>query len=313
MVKSLRNTLIALCAALTLNTVLAQQPITDQLPKDAKFDARITIDLPPGLDLETYITELAGTVGLQPVVEGIPQRAVNYPFENVKFRDVWNVILAVNNLEYQLIGNVVVIAPSQTMAQYKALTASKTSPIPTVAERTRVNLDYSEGKPLEEVIRDLTKLAKLQVVVENLPRRNVTYNLKGLILRDAWNIVIGLSGLDGYAITSDVLLIAPKDYVARLRPAPAEPTTKTTETAPPISGAPKTELEAFVDALKLEFVGASSGAITKGYFRSSRGLLSVEQGTELFKDAKVVLRSVSSTEAVLVMGDKTITLKLQKR
>jgi hypothetical protein len=313
MVKSLKSILIALCAAASFSTALAQQPLADQLPKDAKFDARITIDLPAGLDLETYIKELAGTVGLQPVAESIPQRAVNYPFENVKFRDVWNVILAVNNLEYRLIGNSVIIAPTQTMAQYKAIAASKTSPIPTAAERTRVNFDYSEGKPLEEAVRDLSKLAKLQVVVENLPGRNITYNLKGMTLRDAWNVVVGLSGLDAYAITPDVLVIAPVDYVARLRPAPAEPATKTTETAPPTSGAPKTELEAFVDSLKLEFVGASSGAITKGYFRSSRGLLSVEQGTELFKDAKVVLRTVSSTEAILAMGDKTITLKLQKR
>ncbi len=313
MVKSLRNILIALCAAASFNTAFAQQPVADQLPKEAKFDARITIDLPAGLDLETYIKELAGTVGLQSVVESIPQRPVNYPFENVKFRDVWNVILAVNNLEYQLIGNVVIIAPSQTMAQYKALNASRTSPIPTAAERTRVNFDYSEGKPLEDAVRDLSKLAKLQVVVENLPGRNITYNLKGMTLRDAWNVVIGLSGLDGYAITPDVLVIAPVDYVARLRPAPAEPTTKTTETAATASSAPKTELEAFIDTLKLEYVGASSGAITKGYFRSSRGLLSVEQGTELFKDAKVVLRSVTATEAVLALGDKIITLKLQKR
>ncbi len=291
---------------------LAQQPYDDRLPKEARFDQRVTVNLPAGIDLNTYIKELAGTIGLQPILENVPQQAVNYPLNDVKFRDAWNVTMALGNFDYELLEkNVMVVSNKESIERLRVLNASPAT-LPTTASAAPVSLNFSGGKTLEAAVREVVALAKLQVIPVNIPNRNIDYNLKGLPLRLAWNVLLALGSLDYYIVSNDIVTVGSSASIDLLRPKP-EPVV----VVPPVVVAPpvivRPELEVFVDTQKVQFVGfVLSSAVRKAVFRTSQGIAVVEVGSAIFKDSKVTLRSFSETEAVLALGEQTITIKLQK-
>jgi hypothetical protein len=302
--------LLAMALWLGASVGLAQQPYDDRLPKEARFDQRVTVNLPSGIDLNTYIKELAGTIGLQPVLENVPQIAVNYPLNDVKFRDAWNVTMALGNFDYELLNNnVMVVSNKESIERLRVLNASPAS-LPTSTPNALLSLNFTAGKTLEGAVRDVVALAKLQVIPVNIPNRNIDYNLRGLPLRLAWNVLLALGALDYYIVSNDIVTVGASSAIDLLRPKPVV-VPPPVVVAPPVAVRP--ELEVFVETQKVEFVGfVLSSEVRKAVFRTANGIQVVTVGSSLFKDSKVVLRSFSETEAVLALGDQTITLKLQK-
>jgi hypothetical protein len=301
--------LLAMVLWIGASVGLAQQPYDDRLPKEARFDQRVTVNLPAGIDLNTYIKELAGTIGLQPILENVPQLAVNYPLNDVKFRDAWNVTMALGNFDYELLNNnVMVVSNKESIERLRVLNASPAS-LPTSTPNALLALNFTAGKTLEGAVRDVVALAKLQVIPVNIPNRNIDYNLRGLPLRLAWNVLLALGALDYYIVSNDIVTVGASAAIDLLRPKPA--VVVPVVIAPPVAVRP--ELEVFVDTQKVEFVGfVLSSEVRKAVFRTAQGIKVVAIGGSLVKDSKVVLRSFSETEAVLALGDQTITLKLQK-
>jgi hypothetical protein len=302
--------LLALVLWLGVNVGVAQQSYADKLPKDARFDQRVTVNLPNGIDLNTYIKELASTVGLQPILENVPRQPVNYPLTDVKFRDAWNVTMALGNFDFELLEkNVIVVSTPAQMARLRALNASGAT-LPASNVNAAVTLNFSNGRSLEEAVRAAIGVAKLQMVPVNIPSRSIDYNLSGLPLKMAWNILLALGNLDYYIVSNDIVTVGASASIDLLRPKP-EPKVEPVVVAPPVAVRP--ELEVFVETQKVEYVGfVLSSAVRKAVFRTSQGIQVVEVGAPVFKDSKVILRAFNENEAVLGLGDQNLTLKIQK-
>jgi hypothetical protein len=302
--------LLALVVWLGANVGVAQQSYADKLPKDARFDQRVTVNLPNGIDLNTYVKELAGTVGLQPILENVPRQSVNYPLTDVKFRDAWNVTMALGNFDFELLEkNVIVVSTPEQIKRLRALNAS-TNTLPASNANAAVTLNFSNGRSLEDAVRAAIGVAKLQVVPVNIPNRAVDYNLNGLPLKTAWNVLLALGDLDYYIVSNDIVTVGASASIDLLRPKP-EPKVEPVVVAPPVAVRP--ELEVFVDTQKVQYVGfVLSSAVRKAVFRTAQGIQVVEVGATIFKDSKVILRTFNENEAVLGLGDQNLTLKIQK-
>ena len=108
------------------------QSSATKLPSDARFDTPITIDMPSsGLPLEMYLRALASTVKLTLVTEAIPSRVVNYEFKGQTFRQVWELVIALNQLDFLLQpGDVIVVGPPAVINLLRPKAPEVTPPPP---------------------------------------------------------------------------------------------------------------------------------------------------------------------------------------
>ena len=92
---------------------LSPLPDTEQFSKKIDFRTR-----PAGESLDALVQILARSVGLSAVTQGIPNTVVRYDFGEPKpFREVWDIVLTLNGLEYVLRDNgIVVVGPAATLA-----------------------------------------------------------------------------------------------------------------------------------------------------------------------------------------------------
>jgi len=81
------------------------------LPQDDRFDTSISLTTSVGGEsLSAIITAIASSVGLTPVLEGVPEELVSYDIADPKpFRQIWNLVLSLNNLDYRLLDNDIVV------------------------------------------------------------------------------------------------------------------------------------------------------------------------------------------------------------
>jgi type II secretory pathway component GspD/PulD (secretin) len=128
----LRNVLLVALFALSslFGSAFAQRSTTDRFPADARFDQLVTVDLPAsGMDLAQYLRELASLVKLQATAEGIAAKTVSYNFKSIPFRQVWNIVVSLNNLDYELLPNdVVVVGPPEVVAKFRVAAPVQTTP-----------------------------------------------------------------------------------------------------------------------------------------------------------------------------------------
>lgn len=114
-------TLLALLLSILLGTALAQP-----LPDDERFDTPVTLETGiDGLPLSSTLQLLAASAGLNPVLESIPDVTVNYNIPDQRpFRQVWNLVLGLQELEYLLLDDdIVVVAPANVLAGINRETA----------------------------------------------------------------------------------------------------------------------------------------------------------------------------------------------
>lgn len=129
----------------TASVQLAPLPNTEQFNKKIDFRTR-----PAGESLDALIQILARSVGLSAITQGIPEDAVvRYDLGEPKpFRQVWDIVLTLNGLEYVLRGdNIVVVGPPEALA---GLQPKQNNREPSVAVTYRVNSTPSELRVLLE-------------------------------------------------------------------------------------------------------------------------------------------------------------------
>ncbi|MEM6428252.1 MAG: secretin N-terminal domain-containing protein [Deinococcota bacterium] len=106
--KRLTLTAVLICC---LGASLANAQRLAALPNDSRFDTPITLTTALGGEsLGAIITAIANSVGLTPVLEDVPDELVNYEIIDPKpFRQIWNLVLSLNGLDYQLLPNDIVV------------------------------------------------------------------------------------------------------------------------------------------------------------------------------------------------------------
>lgn len=101
------------------------------LPTDPRFDQPVTFATgSAGEELRAMLIALARTVGLTPVVDDVdPNRTIVYDIGDAKpFRQVWSLVLTLNDLDYELLDNDIVVIGSPT-----SLARLRSSPVETAA------------------------------------------------------------------------------------------------------------------------------------------------------------------------------------
>ena len=97
----------------TMAVATAQGTLTP-LPPDARFDAPVEFSTGSnGEQLAVMITALARAIGFTAVTDDVPTTTIVYDIGDPKpFRQVWNLVLTLNDLDYLLLDNdIVVVGP----------------------------------------------------------------------------------------------------------------------------------------------------------------------------------------------------------
>ena len=129
---------------LALLTVTAAQGNLQPLPADARFDQPVEfITGITGESLPAMINGLAQSIGLTAITDDVPPVTIVYDIGEPKpFRQVWNIVLTLNDLDYVLLENdVVVVGTPESVARLRAPAA------PVVDETVA---EAAEPEPLEQ-------------------------------------------------------------------------------------------------------------------------------------------------------------------
>lgn len=152
------------CLALAVASAALAQPAA--LPADPRFDQPVAFSTGmSGESLAAMVTALARSIGLTPVLDDFLDKTIVYDIGEPKpFRQVWELVLTLNDLDYLLQANdVVVVGTSTSLARLRApAVAAPTSDEPVVQRFYRVNND------VEQVVAILRR-AVGGVEVEALP------------------------------------------------------------------------------------------------------------------------------------------------
>ena len=124
-----RNVLLVALFALSSLCAPAMAQSNDRFPNDPRFNQLVTVDIPSsGMDLAQYLRELASLVKLQATTESIPAKTATYNFKAIPFRQVWSLVISLNNLDYELLPNdVIVVGPPEVVAKFRPAAPVQTS------------------------------------------------------------------------------------------------------------------------------------------------------------------------------------------
>jgi len=154
---------------LTFVVLLGSAPVLAQpadLPADARFDQAVAFSTGmSGESLGAMLTALARSVGLTPVVDDVPDKVIVYDIGEPKpFRQVWSLILTLNDLDYLLQPNdIVVLGTAGSLARLRG------APVATVeVGEPRVQRFYRVNNAVDQVVQ-LLRLAVPEITVDGLP------------------------------------------------------------------------------------------------------------------------------------------------
>jgi type II secretory pathway component GspD/PulD (secretin) len=142
-----RNLLLTLLATAVLGMAFAQPA---PLPPDERFDQPVEFKTDSdGESLSSMVAALARGIGLTPIVEQVPNAPVIYDIGDPKpFRQVWDIVLTLNDLDYRLLENdVVVVGPT---AAISAL-GRQPGPEPQVDGKPRVQRFYRVNNDANDI------------------------------------------------------------------------------------------------------------------------------------------------------------------
>jgi type II secretory pathway component GspD/PulD (secretin) len=158
------TTLLPLIALGALLASALAQPAP--LPDDPRFDQPVAFSTgPEGESLAAMVAALARSVGLTPVVDDVPDDTLRYDIGDPKpFRQVWDLVLRLNDLTYALQPNdVVVVGTEEALASFlEPPAAPPEEPEPVSRRFYEVN-----GEPKD--VADLVEAAVPAVDAEVLP------------------------------------------------------------------------------------------------------------------------------------------------
>jgi type II secretory pathway component GspD/PulD (secretin) len=153
--------------ALVLSVASAQLA---PLPDEPQFNQPVEFSTQSGGEsLRSMIVALARAIDLTPIVESVPDVTITYDIGEPKpFRQVWNIVLTLNDLDYVLLENgVVVVGPTDQIAGLREApavepVAEEPTAEPTVQQFYRVNNDPDQ-------VVGIVQRAVPEVSVEALP------------------------------------------------------------------------------------------------------------------------------------------------
>lgn len=113
--------ILATLSVLLLGVTLAQ--IGSLSPDDTRFNEAVPLVTQDGGEsLQSMIEALAISVGLTPIVNEVPNEPVYYGIDDpIPFRQVWDIVIADNNLDYVLLENdVIFVGTSAAVSDFRA-------------------------------------------------------------------------------------------------------------------------------------------------------------------------------------------------
>lgn len=141
-----------------------------KLPTDARFNVPVTIEMPSsGLKLETYLRALATSVKLSVIAQGIPDTTVNYDFAGKPFRQVWELVIALNQLDFELQPNdVIIVGPPSVISLLRPAPTTPPPPAQVQPETPKERRAYLVKSDLG-TIQDLLKKEFPSTTITALP------------------------------------------------------------------------------------------------------------------------------------------------
>ena len=118
----MKRTLALITSLALLGAALAQSAIAP-LPPDPRFDQPVEfVTGSSGESLRAMIQGLARSIGLTAVTDDMPNEVIIYDIGDPKpFRQVWDLVLTLNDLDYVLLDNdLVVVGPPATVARLRS-------------------------------------------------------------------------------------------------------------------------------------------------------------------------------------------------
>ena len=139
------------------------------LPDDARFDEPVSLSTgADGEDLAAMVAALARSVGLTPVLDGVPSVTVRYEIADAKpFRQVWDLVLSLNDLDFVLQDNdVVVVGPEASLAAIRSDEPAEEPAAPAVDVVQRF---YRINGDAEQVATILRRSVSGDLQIDTLP------------------------------------------------------------------------------------------------------------------------------------------------
>jgi Flp pilus assembly secretin CpaC len=135
------------------------------LPADARFDDLVSFSTgSSGESLGAMLTALARAVGLTPVLDDVPDKVIVYDIGEPKpFRQVWALVLTLNDLDYVLEPNDIVV-----LGTVGSLGRLRTAPAPVDEGDGRVQRFYRVNNDVDQVV-EVLRLAVPAARVDALP------------------------------------------------------------------------------------------------------------------------------------------------
>jgi type II secretory pathway component GspD/PulD (secretin) len=93
-----------------------------KLPADPRFDAPVKVDVPAGgISLEMYLKAIGYAVKLNVVADSIPtDKKINVDFNGKAFRRVWETITTLNDLDFELMPeDIMIVGPSTIVSRFR--------------------------------------------------------------------------------------------------------------------------------------------------------------------------------------------------
>ena len=92
----------------------------EPLPTESKYDQVITFNTGlGGASLPVMIEALAHSVGLTAVIEDVPDKVVTYNLGKKPFRQIWQILISLNGLDYELLSNdVIIVGTVDTISRF---------------------------------------------------------------------------------------------------------------------------------------------------------------------------------------------------
>jgi type II secretory pathway component GspD/PulD (secretin) len=164
--KRLTTFLLPLAFALAASVALGQPAA---LPDDPRFDQEVEFATgQDGESLGAMVAALARSVGLTPIVDQVPDRTIRYDIGEPKpFRQVWDLVLRLNDLTYVLQENDVVVVGTEDAL------ASLLEPAPEPEEEPApVSRRFYDVNGAPDDVASLVTTAVADVQAEPLPGTN---------------------------------------------------------------------------------------------------------------------------------------------
>jgi len=144
---------------------LAELPADDRFDEPVEFTTGVS-----GESLQVMINALARSIGLTAVTNDVPERTIVYDIGEPKpFRQVWNIVLTLNDLDYVLLENDVIVVGSPESVARLRTPAPQAAPADTAAAADPSEQRFYRVNTSPDQVVSILQTAVDGIEVEALP------------------------------------------------------------------------------------------------------------------------------------------------